>query len=204
MISSVRGGVLAIGLDHAVVEVGGVGLTVHATPGTLAGLRRGEAARLATTLVVREDSLTLFGFADDAERELFTLLQTVAGVGPRLALAVLAVHDPDTLRRALAGGEVKTLTRVPGIGPKVAQRLVLELKDKVGAPAAANGQPAAAAAGAAGTGSPRRDEVVEALLGLGFTARPAEAAVDGALEGAPDADASTLLRTALNTLSRTR
>ena len=198
MISSVRGVVAQIGLDHAVVEVGGVGLAVHATPGTLAGLRRGEPARLATTLVVREDSLTLFGFADDAERELFSLLQTVAGVGPRLALAVLAVHDPDTLRRALAGGEVRTLTRVPGIGPKVAQRLVLELKDKVGVPTADRGGPVAAANGA----SPRRDQVVEALLGLGFTAKPAEAAVDAALAAAADADASTLLRTALAQLGR--
>ena len=178
MISSVRGVVLQIGLDHAVVEVGGVGLAVHATPGTLAGLRRGEPGRLATALVVREDSLTLFGFADDAERELFALLQTVAGVGPRLALAVLAVHDPDTLRRALAGSEVKTLTRVPGIGPKVAQRMVLELKDKVGA---AGRRRRGARGATANGGSPRRDEVVEALLGLGFTAKPAEAAVDAAL-----------------------
>ena len=105
---------LQIGLDHAVVEVGGVGLAVHATPGTLAGLRRGAAGRLATTLVVREDSLTLFGFADDAERELFGLLQSVAGIGPRIALAMLAVLDPDTLRRALAEGDVKTLD--PGAG----------------------------------------------------------------------------------------
>lgn len=200
MISSVRGGVLRIGLDHAVIEVGGVGLTVHATPGTLAGLRRGDAARLATTLVVREDSLTLYGFADDAERELFTLLQTVGGVGPRLALAVLAVHDPDTLRRALAGGEVATLTRVPGIGPKVAQRLVLELGDKVSPPTSV--EPAAGAAPDAA--HPRRDQVVEALLGLGFTAKPAAAAVESALAGDADADASTLLRTALNTLGRAR
>jgi holliday junction DNA helicase RuvA len=199
MISSVHGVVFRIGLDHAVVEVGGVGLAVHATPGTLAGLRRGEPARLATTLVVREDSLTLFGFADDAERELFTLLQTVAGVGPRLALAVLAVHDPDTLRRALSGSDVQTLTRVPGIGPKVAQRMVLELKDKVGRPAAAVAAPAAA-----NGSSPRRDEVVEALLGLGFTAKPAEAAVDAALATSADADSSTLLRSALTTLGRSR
>ena len=199
MISSVRGIVQQIGLDHAVVEVGGVGLAVHATPGTLAGLRRGEPGRLATALVVREDSLTLFGFADEAERELFSLLQTVAGIGPRLALAVLAVHDPDTLRRAIAGAEVKTLTRVPGIGPKVAQRMVLELKDKVSAATVAP----APATTANGTG-PRRDEVVEALLGLGFTAKPAEAAVDAALAQAEDADASRLLRAALTELGRSR
>lgn len=197
MISSVRGEVLQIGLDHAVVEVGGVGLAVHATPTTLAGLRRGEQCRLSTALVVREDSLTLFGFAADDERTLFGLLQTVAGIGPRLALAVLAVHDPDTLRRALAGEEVRTLTRVPGVGPKVAQRMVLELKDKVPAVAAA----ASAAPRTDGTGS-RRDRVVEALLGLGFTAKPAEGAVDDALVAAPDADSSTLLRAALTHLGR--
>jgi Holliday junction DNA helicase RuvA len=199
VISSVRGTVRQIGLDHAVVEVGGVGFAVQATPNTLAGLRRGDPCTLATALVVREDSLTLFGFADDDERVLFGVLQTVAGIGPRLALAVLAVLDPPTLRRAVAGAEVRTLTRVPGIGPKVAQRMVLELKDKVSAPTAA-GVPAAATNG----GSPRRDEVVEALLGLGFTAKPAEAAVDAALAHDTDADASTLLRTALTALGRSR
>ena len=199
MIHSVRGVVAQIGLDHAVVEVGGVGLAVYATPTTLAGLRRGEPCALATALVVREDSLTLFGFAADDERTLFGVLQTVAGIGPRLALAVLAVHDPDTLRRAIAGAEVKTLTRVPGIGPKVAQRMVLELKDKVSAATVAP----APATTANGTG-PRRDEVVEALLGLGFTAKPAEAAVDAALAQAEDADASRLLRAALTELGRSR
>jgi holliday junction DNA helicase RuvA len=200
VISSVRGIVQQIGLDHAVVEVGGVGLAVHATPGTLAGLRRGEPGRLATALVVREDSLTLFGFADEAERELFSLLQTVAGIGPRLALAVLAVHDPDTLRRALAGSEVKTLTRVPGIGPKLAQRMVLELKDKVGPLGATVAVPATPSNG----GTLRRDEVVEALLGLGFTARPAEGAVDDALAADADADSAALLRAALTRLGRSR
>ena len=134
MIAAVRGEVLEIGLDHAVVEVGGAGLAVHATPATLARLRRGEQARLATSLVVREDSLTLFGFADAEERDLFTLLQTVSGVGPRLALATLAVLDPDALRRALADGDATALTRVPGIGRKGAERMVLELRDKVVAP----------------------------------------------------------------------
>ncbi|MCY7342737.1 MAG: Holliday junction branch migration protein RuvA [Pseudonocardia sp.] len=199
MISSVRGEVLVIGLDHAVVEVGGVGLAVHATPATLAGLRRGERSLLATALVVREDSLTLFGFAGDEERDLFGLLQTVAGIGPRLALAVLAVLDPDTLRRALSGGEVRTLTSVPGVGPKVAQRMVLELKDKVALHAATT-----TPAGPTGSGNPTRDEVVEALLGLGFTPRPAEVAVDAVLSADSTADAPTLLRAALTSLGRSR
>ncbi len=200
MISSVRGEVLAIGLDHAVIEVGGVGLAVFATPATLATLRRGQQGRLATALVVREDALTLFGFVDDDQRDTFGLLQSVAGIGPRLALATLAVLDPDQLSRALVEGDVKALTRVPGIGPKVAQRMVLELKDKVVSPVAAS---AAAPQPVAG-GSSRRDQVVEALLGLGFTARPAEAAVDAALAAAADADASALLRAALTSLGRSR
>ena len=166
MISSVRGEVIAIGLDHAVVEVGGVGLAVQATPNTLATLRRGHQARLATALVVREDSLTLFGFTDDEQRDIFGLLQSVAGIGPRMALATLAVLDPDALTTALVQGDVKALTRVPGIGPKVAQRMVLELKDKVVAPVSAPAlvppRPGA---------DPRREQVVEALVGLGFAAR---------------------------------
>ncbi|MCO1653442.1 Holliday junction branch migration protein RuvA [Pseudonocardia humida] len=197
MISSVRGEVLSIGLDHAVVEVGGVGLAVNATPATLATLRRGEQGRLATALVVREDSLTLFGFADDEQRELFHLLLTVAGIGPRMALATLAVLDPAALRRALVEREIKTLTRVPGIGPKLAERMALELRDKVDAPGPGPVAPAGAA-----VGGPRRAQVVEALVGLGFPVKPAEQAVDSALAAQADADASTLLRTALGGLGR--
>ncbi len=132
MIASVRGLVAAVAPDSAVIEVGGVGLAVHCTPGTLAGLRTGEPARLATSMVVREDSLTLYGFADDDEKQLFELLQTASGVGPRLAQAVLAVHSPDVVRKAVAGGDLTTLTRVPGIGKKGAERLVLELRDRIG------------------------------------------------------------------------
>ena len=198
MIAAVRGEVLEIGLDHAVVEVGGAGLAVHATPATLARLRRGEQARLATSLVVREDSLTLFGFADTEERDLFTLLQTVSGVGPRLALATLAVLDPDALRRALADGDATALTRVPGIGRKGAERMVLELRDKVVAPA-----PAPAPSARASVDGPR-DQVVEALLGLGFPIKPAEQAVDAVLADNGAADASAALRAALSRLGRNR
>jgi Holliday junction DNA helicase RuvA len=197
MISSVRGAVLQIGLDHAVVEVGGVGLAVFATPNTLAGLRRGEQGLLATALVVREDSLTLYGFADAEQRDVFGLLQSVAGIGPRMALATLAVLAPDDLARALTDGDVKTLTRVPGIGPKVAQRMVLELKDKVALPEAAPAQLPRSAGG-----DPRREQVVDALIGLGFTAKPAETAVDKALAADAAADAAVLLRTALSSLGR--
>ncbi|WP_236794560.1 Holliday junction branch migration protein RuvA [Amycolatopsis sp. GM8] len=198
MISSVRGEVLSVGLDHVVVEVGGVGLAVQATPSTLATLRRGEQTRLHTALVVREDSLTLFGFADAEARELFTLLQTVSGIGPRLALAALAVLDPDKLRTALAEGNITVLTQVPGIGRKGAERLSLELRDKVTA-AAGTGTEAMPAAGSA-----VRAEVTEALTGLGFPLKQAEQAVEKVLAGAEEADTSTLLRAALTTLGRKR
>ena len=127
MIASVRGRVLAVRLDCAVIEVGGVGLLVLATPATLAGLRIGDEAELATSLVVREDSLTLFGFADADERDVFETVQTVSGIGPRLALAMLAVHAPDGLRAAVAAQDLTALIKVPGIGRKGAQRIVLEL-----------------------------------------------------------------------------
>jgi Holliday junction DNA helicase RuvA len=200
VISSIRGEVLEIALDRAVIEVGGVGFAVYSSPATLATLRKGAEGRLATALVVREDSLTLFGFADDEERELFGLLQTVSGIGPRIALATLAVLSPDVLRRALADGDITTITRVPGIGRKGAERLVLELRDKVVAPAAA---PATIPVAVNGS-NPRREQVVEALVGLGFTAKPAEQAVDTVLAADAGADASTLLRAALNRLGRSR
>jgi holliday junction DNA helicase RuvA len=132
VIASVRGRVAAVSPDHAVIEVGGVGLAVQCAPATLASLRTGEPARLATSLVVREDSLTLYGFADDDAKQLFELLQTASGVGPRLAQAVLAVYSPDAVRTAIATGDTATLTRVPGIGKKGAERLVLELRDRIG------------------------------------------------------------------------
>ncbi len=198
MIASVRGRVVAVNPSTAVVEVGGVGMQVQCVPDTLAELRLGAEVMLATSLVVREDSLTLFGFTDAEQRELFVLVQTVAGIGPRIALATLAVLEPDTLRRALLDGDLATLTRVPGIGRKGAERLVLELKDKVTAPDTAQAHLPVSAS----SGNPRRDEVVEALIGLGFPQRPAEQAVDGALAAGEHATSSTLLRTALSALGR--
>jgi Holliday junction DNA helicase RuvA len=194
MIASVHGPVAALGPDGAVVEVGGVGLAVSCTPGTLARLRVGQPARLATSLVVREDSLTLYGFADDDERSLFELLQTASGVGPRLAQAVLAVLPPTEVRRAVATADVATLTRVPGIGKKGAERLVLELRDRVGS---IEQQPAAAISPVA----PWRDQVRQALVGLGWTAREAEEAVAAvAADADPVPDVPALLRAALRVL----
>ena len=206
MITSVRGQVLSISLDHVVIEVGGVGLAVRTTPATLAGLRRGEQARLATTLVVREDSLTLFGFASDEAKELFELVQSVSGVGPKIALALLAVFDPDQLRRALSSGDTVTLTRAPGIGKKGAERLVLELRDKVGAMGSIGtaGGSATSAGTGAGADAPGglawRAQISEALVGLGFTAKQA---VD-ATAAVADGDVGVLLRRALGLLGRNR
>ncbi|WP_127127763.1 Holliday junction branch migration protein RuvA [Georgenia sp. SYP-B2076] len=196
MIASVTGEVEAVGLDHAVVRVGGVGMLVHAAPTTLAGLAPGRQARLATSLVVREDSLTLFGFTDDDERGVFETLQTVSGVGPRLALAMLAVHTPDALRRAVAGEDLAALQRVPGIGRKGAQRIVLEIGDKLGAPT--DGVPSATPAA---TGGGRAPEVVEALVQLGWSEKVAETAVEAVLSGdGGPTEVPAILRAALQHL----
>jgi len=199
VIASVRGEVLEIALDHVVVESAGVGYRVNATPATLAALRRGEEARLVTAMIVREDSMTLYGFADPAARDLFGLLQTVSGVGPRLAMATLAVLEPDALRAALADGNTAALTRVPGIGKRGAERMIVELRDKVTAFAGAAEQPAAIPGG-----SPVRDHVIEALVGLGFPAKQAEQSTDTVLAADPAADTSAVLRAALSTLGRSR
>ncbi|MGB3771698.1 MAG: Holliday junction branch migration protein RuvA [Rhodococcus sp. (in: high G+C Gram-positive bacteria)] len=199
MISSIRGEVLEIALDHAVVEAAGLGYRVNATPATLAGLVRGSEARLVISMIVREDSMTLYGFADATSRDLFGLLQTVSGVGPRLAMAVLAVLEPDALRTALTDGNVTALMRVPGIGKRGAERLVVELKDKVDAVVAAP-----AGASISTSASPVRDQVVEALLGLGFPAKQAEPAVDAVLGENPSTSTSAALRAALVSLGRSR
>jgi holliday junction DNA helicase RuvA len=203
VIAFLEGTVASAGPDGAVIEVGGVGLSVQCTPGTLATLRKGERARVPTSLVVREESLTLYGFADDDERTVFELLQTASGVGPRLALAIIAVHSPHALRRAVATEDVAALTQVPGIGKKGAQRIVLELKDRLGAPgddavpAGPAGVPARAAAG-------WRTQVHTGLVNLGWSARDAEAAVTAVApeaEGSDAPDVAVLLRSALRKLS---
>ncbi|HEY6497664.1 MAG TPA: Holliday junction branch migration protein RuvA [Trebonia sp.] len=202
MIAHLSGTVAGVGLDGAVIEVGGVGLRVQCTPDTLATLKPGEHAQVATSLVVREDSLTLFGFATEDERNVFDLLQTASGVGPRLALAMLAVHAPDALRRAVAAEDVKVLTMVPGIGNKVAQRIILELKDRLGAPSDAGGGLGAAAPQ---RGAPSwRDQVSTGLVNLGWSARDAEAAI-AAVEADANGevpDVATALRAALRKLSK--
>lgn len=198
MIASVSGVVQHAGLDRVVVAVGGVGMLVHTTPAAAGACRVGSQTQLWTSLVVREDSLTLFGFSSPDERDMFETVQSVSGVGPRIALAMISVMGPDDLRSALGSGDTKALTKVPGIGPKSAQRLVLELGDKVG--------PVAAGAPPSGSRSPSRpggwqDQVGEALTGLGYSAKQAGDAVAQVAQDNPgETDVSTLLRLALRSL----
>lgn len=205
MIAQLTGTVIQVGPTSVVVEVGGFGVLALCSPNTTAGLRLGETATLATSLVVREDSLTLYGFATVDERELFELLQTATGVGPKLAQAALAVLSPDELRSAIATENLVQLCKVPGVGRKGAQRLVIELKDKINAtglvsePVAGGGGAATAASAAAW-----RDQVSQGLQGLGWSTRDAEAACDEveSLAGEPGVGVPQLMRAALQTLAR--
>jgi Holliday junction DNA helicase RuvA len=207
VIAFVRGTVADVTLTTAVVEVGGVGLEVHCTPGTLARLSPGEAGHLPTSMIVREDSLTLFGFLDEDEKSVFEMLLTASGVGPRIAQAMLAVLSPDEVRRAITTEDLRALTAVPGIGQKGAQRIVLELKDRIGAPTGAATQPTAAPAVG---GAAWRDQVQAGLVGLGWSVKEADKAVEAVAPqadelartsgGAPDVP--SLLRAALRTLSK--
>ena len=197
MIAHVRGPVAAVTLTSAVLDVGGVGLQVMCTPGTIATLRMGQEVQLSTSMVVREDSLTIFGFATTDERDMFELVQTASGVGPKVAQAMLAVLDPDRLRQAIGQGDLATLTTVPGIGRKGAERIVVELKDRVGVTTTV------AAAGAASW----RGQVHEALIGLGWSTRDADAALDAVAAELPPGevpDVSTILRDALRSLAKSR
>ena len=204
MITSLRGVVLSAGLDSAVIEVGGVGLLLHTTPATAASLRPGAEVVLATTLIVREESLTLYGFADADERAVFDLVLTVSGVGPRIAMAMLAVHTPDGLRGAVSGGDLAALTKVPGIGKKGAERIVLELRDKIGVPTSG----AAASATSRATADESTAQVRDALVGLGWSAKQADEAVEAVrptvirTEASDGANVSALLRAALRELGR--
>jgi Holliday junction DNA helicase RuvA len=204
VISHLRGTVAGINPDGAIIEVGGVGMRVQCTPGTLAGLSMGEQAQVSTSLVVREDSLTLFGFATDDERNVFELLQTASGVGPRLALAALAVHSPDGLRRAVSTEDLNALTMVPGIGKKGAQRIVLEMKDRLGPPGdGGDGLPGSRSAQRAPSW---RDQVQSGLVNLGWAARDADQVISALEEegtiGGDTVDVATALRAALRKLSK--
>ncbi|WP_306367036.1 Holliday junction branch migration protein RuvA [Nocardiopsis sp. CC223A] len=204
MIAFLTGRVAARGAGSAVIDVGGVGMSVQCTPSALSRLHVGETGTVATSLVVREDSLTLFGFADDDEKHLFEQLQTASGVGPRLALAMLSVLSPDALRHAVATEDTNALTRVPGIGKKGAQRIVLELRGKIDPPVFTDGTlPPVPGNAAAGPNGAWRTQVVSGLVNLGWSAKDAEAAAAAVAPQAEETtDVAVLLRSALRTLSR--
>lgn len=201
MIAQVSGNVAALGPTSAVVETGGVGLLALCSPATLAGLRVGQRTTLFTSLVVREDALTLYGFASADEREFFELLTTATGVGPKLAQAALAVLSPDELRQAIATENLVALCRVPGIGRKGAQRIVLELKDKINAIGLVSGFGTPSLPGQAVW----RLQVTQGLVGLGWALRDAEVACDDVaplLVEQPDLGVPALMRAALLSLAR--
>ena len=197
MIASLRGTVLDIQLDHVVLECAGVGYKVLATPNTLGSLQRGEEAFVMTTLVVKEDSMTLFGFTSPEDRDMFHVLQTVSGLGPKLALAALSVMGAGELAQAISGEDAARLQKIPGVSKRMAQRLVLELKDKVAAFSAELGDDSAPAPAATG---PVVDDVVEALIGLGFTDKAARPVVEAVAAEQPDAATPVVLRAALSQL----
>jgi Holliday junction DNA helicase RuvA len=209
MIASVSGRVAAVSPDGAVVEVGGIGLAVQCTPGTIARLQVGESARLSTSLIVREDSLTLYGFADDDERSLFELLQTANGVGPRLAQAVLAIHPPREVRRAVSMADVKALMLVPGIGKKGAERLILELRDRLGVTTADTSLDAPLGSSLITPVAPWKDQLTSALVGFGWSVKEADGAIAQLVPVADEQIATNgaveiaiLLRQALQLLGR--
>ncbi|MET4588462.1 Holliday junction branch migration protein RuvA [Arthrobacter sp. 754] len=201
MISFLRGTVAHVGLSSAVIDLNGAGMSVNATPQTLSKLRTGEEGKLFTSLIVREDSLTLFGFASDDEREVFDVLLSVSGVGPRLALAVLAVHEPESIRVAAHTGDSKTFTKVPGIGPKVGARIVLELAGKL-VPHGTTGAPAVATPAEAAW----KPQVVAAMTSLGWSEKDATASIDKALADDPEVsfrgNVAEILRTTLRWLGQ--
>lgn len=201
MISFLRGTVAHVGLSTAVIDLNGAGMSVFATPQTLSRLKVGEEGKLFTSLIVREDSLTLFGFASDDEREVFDILLSVSGVGPRLALAVLAVHEPETIRVAAHSSDSKTFTKVPGIGPKVAGRIVLELAGKL-VPHGDAGVPGAPTAAEAAW----KPQVVAAMTSLGWSEKDASTSIDKALADDPEVlfrgNVAEILRTTLRWLGQ--
>ncbi len=205
MIAFVRGTVAHAGHDSLVVDLGAVGLTVQCTPATALSYRAGQHVELTTSTVVREDGWTLFGFADPDERAVFEQVQTVSGIGPRIALALLGTLTPDELRRAVASGDERALTTVPGIGRKGAQRLLLELADRLGPPSGAATSTRAAAVPAGW-----QQSVAGGLTSLGWSARDAEAAIDRldpdlvaqANAAGAAADVGALLKAALRGLDR--
>jgi len=201
MISSLFGRVRSLSLDRVVIEVGGVGLSVAITPVTSSRLTIGSDAQLFTSLIVREDSLTLYGFFDEESRELFELVQTVSGIGPRVAMSILAVMTPDDLGSAVAQENVAAIERVPGIGRKGAQRMILELKGKIShSPISTIGHLPV-----------WRDQLSSALISLGFSPKDSDLTISSLVlalqereEDPSTMDMSELLKRALQKGARGR
>ncbi len=201
MIARLSGTVLAVGPTWIVVDLGGLGLRALTTPATSASARLGEPITLHTSLIVREDSLTLFAFADADERDAFELVQSASGIGPKIALATVSVLAPAQLRVAIASENLVALMKVPGIGRKGAERLVIELRDKV----SGLGADAPAATQAAPAASGWRDQVAAGLESLGWSARDAAAAVERVAPLAdedPAPGVGDLMKAALRSLAR--
>ena len=194
MISFLSGTVHRIAADHLVVLTYGVGRKVHVTPDTLAGTRHGTEIELVTSLVVREDSMTLYGFGTEDENHTFEVLLSISGIGPRLAMAILSVMGPDELAAAITNQDANALTRVPGIGKKGASRIILELENKLPKLTAAAPGPALSFGGG-------NQQVVDALVGLGWKEPQAEEVVaDVVKETGADAGTSVILKAALKVL----
>lgn len=188
MISRVLGTVAQVGVDDVVVVYGGLGFKVFIVPPLASELHKGDEVELYTHLIVREDALTLYGFKTEEERKVFEILMSVTGIGPRIGLAALSVFSPNDLRRAVADQDTATLSRIPGVGKKVASRMLVELGDKLGLPA----QLPEASAPSAGV---VEAEVKAALIGLGWNETKAESVLSEL--GGNGLNAPDLLRAAL-------
>lgn len=204
MIGKLKGVIDSQGEDHVILDVHGVGYMVHCSSRTLQSLpSAGEAASLAIETVVREDMIRLFGFRSDAERECFRLLQTVQGVGAKVALAILSILEPAALTTAIARGDKAALSRAPGVGPRLAVRLVSELKDKVPAFVAGPGETVAPLQSVALDAAPQSlSDAVSALVNLGYGEPQAARAVASVAELAGEgAETAKLIRLALRELA---
>lgn len=197
MIAQLTGSVAAVGESYAVIDVGGVGYAVHAGASTLANLRVGSQAVLHVSTSVREDSITLFGFNSPSERDLFELLQTAQKIGPRIARDAVETLRPDVIRHAIATGDTATLSRIPGVGKKSAERIVLDLADKIGPIDTAQPRPAGSRPGG------WRTQVSQGLQALGWSAKDADTAIEKLdADGVDGADVPTLLKQAIRLLGK--
>ncbi len=198
MIAQLRGTLAQRGLDHVVIDVGGVGLRVTVSLQTLAELPAvGGAAQLLTHLIVREDALTLFGFSTEDERTAFELCMTVQQVGPKLAMSILSTLSPRQLAIAVAAEDVARLQRIPGVGKKTAERLALELRDKLDKAGLGVSPPSTSSGASRGSSGP----VVSALVNLGYKPAEAERAVDDVVARHPAAPVPELIKRALRALA---